>query len=84
MKALLLIKIYTLVFGSFFLPMDRDASVVYESKDKVTCLAQNKFKQKTFSLLCEQDQKKLLYFEDRTPEINTTIMTDRILVSISQ
>ena len=83
MKVLLLIQIYTSVFGSFFLPLDRDAVVVYKSTDKVVCIAQNKFKQRTFSLNCEKDLKRILYFEDKTPEIKATIMTGQILVKIS-
>ena len=82
MISLLFIQIWTSVFGSFYLPMDRDAVVTYNSADQVVCIAKNNFKRKELSLLCEKNLKKLIYFSDKTPEINATILTDKILIKI--
>lgn len=80
---MLMIKVWTLVFGSFFIPMNQDATVTYESKDGVTCIAKHEFKQKRFSLDCQKNLKRVLYFEDSTPELKTTIMTGDILIKIN-
>ena len=84
MKGLLLIKIWTIAFNSFYLPTDRDSVISMETQDKVHCRAEYKFSKTLLKLKCEKDGKTLLYFEDKTPEIDNTMMVDGLLVKISQ
>ena len=81
MKALLLIKIWTSVYASFYLPIDRDATVSVDI-GKTHCVAKNQFKQKKFSLDCQKNLKRVIYFEDRTPEIKSTIVSNDIIIKI--
>ena len=81
---ILLIKIWSMTFSSFFLPTDRDAVVSIDTKDGVHCRASYEFKQTLFKLKCEKDLKTVIYFEDGTPEIKTTIMVDGLMVKIGQ
>ena len=83
MKVLLLIKIWTMSFSSFYLPTDRDAVVSIETPDKFHCRAEYVKKQTLFKLKCEKDLKLKLYFEDKTPEINNAILIDGLMVKTS-
>ena len=83
MKVLLLIKIWTLTFSSFYLPTDRNAVVSIETKDGYHCRAEYKLNTTLFKFRCEKDLKLKLYFEDKTPEINNTIMTPSLLIKTS-
>ena len=82
MKILLLFKIWTLSFSSFYLPTDRDATVSIDTKDGVRCRASFKRVPASLKLKCEKDLKTILYYEDSTPEIKATMMVDGLLVKI--
>ena len=82
MKILLLFKIWTLSFSSFYLPIDRDATVSIDTKDGVHCRASFKRIPSSLKLKCEKDLKTILYYEDNTPEVRATMMVDGLLVKI--
>lgn len=66
----------------FYLPTDRDASHVLETKDGVQCIVLVKHKQ-FVRMLCDKGTKRLVFFEERSPEIRTTIMTPEILIRVT-
>ena len=82
--AILLVKIWTMGFNSFYIPTDRDATVSIDTKDGVHCRASFEHKKTLFKLKCEKNLKTVIYFEDGTPEIKTTMMANDIIVKIGQ
>ena len=80
--AILLIKIWTMGFNSFYLPVDRDATVSIDTKDGVHCRASFEYKKTLFKLKCEKDLETVLYFEEKTPEVNSTMMVKGLLVKV--
>ena len=80
--AILLFKIWTLSFSSFYLPTDRDSSVSIDTPDGVHCRASFEHNRIVLKLKCEKDLKTILYYEDATPEVRATMMVDGLLVKI--
>ena len=79
--AILEINVTTDRLYTVYLPTDRDASNILKTKDGVECITLIKHRQ-FIRMLCNKNNRRLVYFEERSPELRTTIMTPEILIEI--
>ena len=82
MTAILFIQLWTGFHNSFYLPIDRDATVVINTQDKVHCIAQYKTKQKLFRIKCDKNNKNILVYQETTPEYGATISTNNVILKV--
>ena len=80
--SILEIQIRTDRLYTVYLPTDRDSSQVLNTLDGIECIMLNKHKQ-FFRLLCSKDLKRLVYFEEKSPELKSAIMVPGILILIN-
>ena len=66
----------------FYLPSDRDASHVLKTNDGIECITGIKHTE-FVRMRCDKGLKNLIFFEERSPELKTTIMTSEILIQIN-
>ena len=80
--SILEIKIRTDRLYTVYLPTDRNSSQVLNTKDGIECIMLNQHKQ-FFRLLCNKGKRRLVYFEEKSPELKSIIMTSEILIIIN-
>ena len=66
----------------FYLPSDRDASHVLQTTDGIACITGIKHKE-FVRMRCDKGLRNLIFFEERSPELKTIIMTSEILIQIN-
>ena len=81
-RSLVEFKITTDKVYKFYLPADRNVTHVLKTDDGIECIIAIKYR-KFVRLMCDKGFERLVVFEERSPELKTTIMASDILIEIN-